>query len=43
VFVGHPAATHSPYWPGTVLRIADDGSPEAVNVLRDVPLRPLPD
>jgi Calcineurin-like phosphoesterase len=28
----------SPYWPGTVIRLGDEGPPELVNVLRDAPL-----
>jgi hypothetical protein len=37
VLIGGGGPRH-PYWPGTVVRIPDEGEPEIVNVLRDVPL-----
>ncbi|MDQ4026241.1 MAG: metallophosphoesterase family protein, partial [Actinomycetota bacterium] len=38
VFVGSEGPA-SPYWPGTVVLLGDDGAPEVTNVLRDVELR----
>jgi len=32
----------SPYWPGTVLRLGDEGPPELANALRGVALEPNP-
>jgi hypothetical protein len=37
VLIGGGGPRH-PYWPGTVVRIPEEGDPEIVNVLRDVPL-----
>ena len=37
VFVG-PNGPASPYWPGTVVLLRDEGAPEVTNVLRDVEL-----
>jgi hypothetical protein len=37
VLIGGGGPGH-PYWPGTVVRIPEEGDPEIVNVLRDVPL-----